>query len=173
MAADTAQSSHTVLGPHGTAVAQIRWLQFLSLQTCFTTGRSFLFFQSSERSSAEGTTVIRSALLQQRRLSIVVGVRVHRWRAVHFAVSHLLQLSSLLLAGELDEMPGLHARDRNRYHSEDNTDRSAGSFRMQALCGARLEAEAAPQWPRMFCLQECRRCEHLEHGIDKEPSTLR
>ena len=40
-------------------------------------------------------------------------------------------------------MPGLHARDRNRYHFEDSTDQSAGNFRMQALCGARLEAECS------------------------------
>ena len=60
------------------------------------------------------TTVIRSALLQQRRLSIVVGVRVRRWRAVHLAVSHLVQLSSLRVACPWALHSAVHASARRR-----------------------------------------------------------
>ena len=37
-------------------------------------------------------------------------------------------------AGELNEMPIVHAKDRNRYQIEDNTDISAGYFHVKALC---------------------------------------
>ena len=46
----------------------------------------------------KGTAVIRRALLQQRRLSIVVRVQVRQCRAVHVAVAYLVQLASLRVA---------------------------------------------------------------------------
>ena len=44
------------------------------------------------------TPVIRRALLQQRRVSILVGVQDCQCRAAHFAVAYLEELSSLRVA---------------------------------------------------------------------------